>query len=266
MPKFIASASHELVIAKGKIEELTDENLKLKARVLLLETHVRTHNIPLPKSGSSRRTTSSVALDKGFLKPTTASLNRSIQGAPQEVQQAPKTPATIYSKYRDRKFQYHDGALVEIYAAHYQRQTESSFWKKSDRFFEYKTKKDTSNTQSNEDTWSYTSWNTSCYTVDSSWKKTGIDDESPAQAAKRSLIERSRLEDDVKGNLDWTPIRSYLLLSHLRRTLRLAQEIFFYGTKKYLPEAANLLQGPHEVQWGRDEMRHRFFRKIELNG
>ncbi|KAI2602533.1 hypothetical protein GGR54DRAFT_624026 [Hypoxylon sp. NC1633] len=40
----------------------------------------------------------------------------------------------------------------------------------------------------------------------------------------------------------------------LKRALRLAQEIFYHGTQKYVPKLANDFRGPHEVRFGWAEM------------
>ncbi|KAI0137558.1 hypothetical protein F4776DRAFT_663573 [Hypoxylon sp. NC0597] len=272
MPKFIGSASYELGISKDKIEKLRDQNRQLEARVLFLESYIKKNNLPVPKSRPSQRATGSVTSDKDFSTPTTSSLNRSVQGAPREEQQ---TLISIRSEGIHRRFQYQDGSLLEISRTTYitsnidfrrfRRSTLSSDMKRRNKILKVDPKKDKSNTR--RDKGYVGGWHEPTTNFVSHWPEdeTDIENGSPAEAAKRSLIERSRLEDDVQDYLMRVPIRSRPLFNYLQLALRLAQEIFFHGTKKYFPRVFMAAE-PQEVGCGRFESMTSFLNRIEAYG
>ncbi|OTA90417.1 hypothetical protein M434DRAFT_390565 [Hypoxylon sp. CO27-5] len=272
MPKLINSASYELGLAKLKIEELIKRQHELEAEVLQLKTHIRRHNIPLPKT--SRPTIKIAPLEKNFLRPTAASLSRSIQTPQQQSSENAETEPRIIIEDCPHYKEYNDGALVKIpdpddQWARFRQPTTSSEKKQREKFFKVRIEEEES-TQSDSDIYLNKSSN-HLSNDDYAWptgeeESTQTKDESPADAMKRSLSERSRLRDRVKPHLYSVPIRSHILIDHLNRALNLAQDIFFYGAKKYYPRAVQDLQGAREVRWGRTEMQHCFFFRIGGQG
>ncbi|KAI0109316.1 hypothetical protein F4776DRAFT_643331 [Hypoxylon sp. NC0597] len=273
MPKLINSASYELGLAKLKIEDLIKRQHELEAEVLQLKTHIRKHNLPLPKT--SQPTIKSPRLDKNFLKPTAASLNRSIQAPQQQSSEDTETGPRVIIETWPNNSEYIDGMLVKIPDpedrwARYRQPTTSSEKKQREKFFKVEIKEE-DYMQSDCDTSLNESSNRWSDNDDRAWiveegESTEVEDESPAEAMKRSLSERSRLRDRVKSHLDDVPIRSHILIDHLQRALRLAQDTFYYGAKKYYPRAVSDIQGPREVRWGRSEMQFCFFYRIGGNG
>ncbi|KAI1372594.1 hypothetical protein F4677DRAFT_449282 [Hypoxylon crocopeplum] len=71
-------------------------------------------------------------------------------------------------------------------------------------------------------------------------------DDKPAD----SLAIQSRLSEGIDDRLDCVPLRSSVVFDLLRQALCLAQKIFYYGTRKYLPMIGEGFQGPHEVRFG----------------
>ncbi|KAI1408352.1 hypothetical protein F5Y13DRAFT_194433 [Hypoxylon sp. FL1857] len=271
MPKLINSASYELGLAKGKIEELTTRQHELEAEILRLKAHIKKYNLPLPRSESPRSSTKSPGLNRNFLKPTAASLNRSIQPPRQETPENTEAPATTIKLGYLQYAEYRDGALVELSNpnnnfAHFRYPTASSEMKRRPRINSFYVGSDTA--VSDYDSYSD---DTPQYEAPAWWlpeqlRALELEKKSPANAMKDALSERSRLKDHIPARLKRVPIRSHILIDHLWRALHLAQDIFFYGCKKHFPRAVEGMQGPREVRWGRDEMMHGFFFRIGSEG
>ncbi|KAF3063577.1 hypothetical protein GL218_01070 [Daldinia childiae] len=68
------------------------------------------------------------------------------------------------------------------------------------------------------------------------------------------LRKRSEVRRESPSHLQHVPMRSGCVYDLLKRSLRLAQEIFFHGVHKYLPFYADKLECPQEVQFGRVEI------------
>ncbi|KAI0842361.1 hypothetical protein F5Y06DRAFT_305923 [Hypoxylon sp. FL0890] len=274
MPKLINSVSYELGLAKCKIDELTSQKRELEAKIVRLEAHIKKHNIPLPRSPSSQVTTKSASLDKNFLKPTAASLNRHTQAPRQKVSENTEIETVIHVENYGRmfySFKYNGGVLEKIpdhdnNYARFRQETTSSLNKRRSKFS--KVEEDEWNTESDDEStlaWKPDSDSMDWYSSGNDWsmeKTEEIEHECPGKAAKESLIQRSRLKEETPKHLEHMPLRSEILIVHLKRALRLAQDIFFYGAKKYHPRAVRELQGPQEIQWRRDEMRFHFFYNI----
>ncbi|KAI1389297.1 uncharacterized protein F4822DRAFT_196050 [Hypoxylon trugodes] len=108
------SRSHELVLAKERVEQLTKENRELKAETLQLKTLLRRHDVSLPRA-SSRRTppTRQADTEPGYLRTTVASQTRSSIAPIQENSPNPKKYETVKIGWRGAA-RYDDGKLIEL--------------------------------------------------------------------------------------------------------------------------------------------------------
>ncbi|KAI2602532.1 hypothetical protein GGR54DRAFT_624022 [Hypoxylon sp. NC1633] len=76
MTKLIPSISHQLCQAKDENENLEKVIRNLEAEVLLLETQISKHNLPIPRSKAPQPTTERPENERNYLKATVASRNR----------------------------------------------------------------------------------------------------------------------------------------------------------------------------------------------
>lgn len=112
MPKLIAPVAHRLYLVESENEELTKKISELTAELLEWKAYAKRHGLPGPRQHGSRPTTPRPNGERGFLKATKASLNRSMQspGLETQEQSSPARPRTFtydsgpYSPPRQMRF------------------------------------------------------------------------------------------------------------------------------------------------------------------
>ncbi|KAI1655467.1 hypothetical protein F4813DRAFT_398096 [Daldinia decipiens] len=282
MPKLINSVAYELGLAKEKNKDLQRRIQKLDDEVLQLKTYIRKNNLPLPKA--KQPITSQPTIEKGFLKTTKASRNRSIQAPTQEKSACTESVVVYdngkyteypYTEYR-HGYRYVDGNLVKIDSTwdrpHYLKWTISSDYKNKgpgpwiralwERERKAKEEKDSLGWGNEED---------SGYEEPSEYSSVDEEELESHKSAHELLREKSEVNRKSPSHLRYVPIRSECVYDILKRSLRLAQEIFFHGIQKCFPCCADKLDGPQEVLFGRVEI-NRFFggwdgwKKLEILG
>ncbi|KAI2618299.1 hypothetical protein GGS26DRAFT_602850 [Hypomontagnella submonticulosa] len=245
MPKIICSPSYELGLVKEKNDDLIRRNRELEEEILLLKTYILKHSIPLPKTKPTRPETPRLTGEKGYLKATTASTSRAIRKSTSDV-----TSQRVESTIRVGNEQGHfkGGRFVSLLSGerHFQFSTTSSREKRSP-FKPYRRYQAYS---LGPERWPSSDESDTTFVND-----TDDEDLDQSKDIQETLSEKTGLHKYFPSHLSSVPVSSQMKFDYLKRGLRLAQEIFFHGARKYLPRVPRL-QGPHEVQLGRTELEH----------
>ncbi|KAI8964290.1 hypothetical protein F5Y11DRAFT_364085 [Daldinia sp. FL1419] len=256
----ILNHPYELVLAKENNEVLQRRIRKLNDEVLQLKAYIIRNNLPLP--GVKQPIAYQPINGKGFLDTTVVSRNRSAQSGIQTVfqQEKPTSYETIVFSYNGydskypwtkflHKYKYEDANLVRVGGKpHYMEPTQSSGNRSlgRPRAIQKLTRKleaprtpeecrDDEGQDQQEESISdeEANWN---HPVDGLLKK------------------RSGLKRKVPDHLQYVPIRSQFLYRVLQQSLNLAQEVFFYGIKDYMPYFSGQLDVPQEARFGFKEL------------
>ncbi|KAI1455566.1 hypothetical protein F4805DRAFT_459580 [Annulohypoxylon moriforme] len=256
MTKLISSASYELGIAKEEIAKLRAKTSDLIAENVQLKAIILKNNLELPGTKTPKASTSDVRSGKHYLEATKASRNKLTKSNSSATPKRLEFKKTI--EIHQIEYKYKDGALLNIsgegpfYCPHFQRQTCSSYNKirpfivkslwdqeKHERIFREREEQEKLEMEARE-------------------LQRQLDmlklEEKENQPIEETLLESSGLDRDIPRDFYEVPIRSQIIYDHLRRALQLSQQILYDGLSLCLPEAVNWLQGPHEIQLGRDEL------------
>lgn len=233
------------------IQKLTEHVAALKEENGNLRSCLEKNKIAAPQSKPSRPSTRQVAqvtTDKHYLASTKASRNRDIQPSSQIAEELDKPKlVTIGSK----RCQYKDGILVDnsphldIWSSkpRYLVATFSSIKKQrpkarrvwvdeygSETEYETSATPDSSRSSSRDSSRQDT---TEEFTED---PDDGSVDESDERSVQELILEKSELNRYAESHLSHAPIRSETVYDLLCRSLRIAQGVFYDGSRKYLPE------------------------------
>ncbi|OTB02758.1 hypothetical protein M426DRAFT_13182 [Hypoxylon sp. CI-4A] len=292
MTKLVGPVSHELGVAKDKVEALEKDKRGLEERVLRLEMELKRHKIPVPTNKKPKPVARHSFGEKNFLKATKASHNRSVQSKsqpqPQEDLETPTTSGMLdYDQYTSSRYRYKDGILIRIDRTVVDREWTSGFQRPT---IASENKRRTCES----DNWSWNEDDEEEETIQGSdeylkLKNTEEDDygstqlepleepereksaeeiskEEALEAAEKLLSERSGLDRETGCHVSFVHLKSRVIFDHLQQALRLAQQIFFDGVRKHFPWANFRYQGYHEVQFGREDIERSFLSRMEPKG
>ncbi|KAI1389296.1 uncharacterized protein F4822DRAFT_442663 [Hypoxylon trugodes] len=264
MGKPIHPVAHELGLAKEKIEYLTRQNDELKAEMARLTSKLRKQGTPPPRPVSTRSSNT----EKGYLKVTAASRNRSIEPSIQKKETAPTGPEgrILIKGGQTGLSTFKDGELVPLnrhlswYQPSYMQSTAST-WIKSREPIRYN--RNTNWTEELEwDCWK----DTSCsWELDDRPKYPEVEqppnyeDITLVKTVQDQLAEKTELGRGIAIHLRIAPVRSRVKESFLKRALKEAQEIVFYGLRKHLQTHSKVFREPSEIRFGRIEMENSLF-------
>ncbi|XDG04713.1 hypothetical protein ABKA04_004328 [Annulohypoxylon sp. FPYF3050] len=282
MTKTIPSLSYELKLARDLIHKLTEHVAALKEENGNLRSCLEKNKIAAPQSKPSRPPTRQVAqvtTDKHYLASTKASRNRDIQPSSQIAEELDKPKlVTVGSK----RYQYKDGILVDNNPQldtwsdkpRYLAATFSSIEKQrpkarrvwvdeygSETEYETSATPDSSRSSSRDSSRDSSRQDTTKEFAED--PDDGPVDESDERSVQELILEKSELNRYAESHLSHAPIRSETVYDLLCRSLRIAQEVFYDGSREYLPEVHQQYDGPHEVRFGWGEMQKALF--IRMN-
>ncbi|KAI2467999.1 hypothetical protein F4781DRAFT_286408 [Annulohypoxylon bovei var. microspora] len=264
MPKLIGSVSYNLAMANDEIERLGTKNSELQAEVVELKAVIKRHNLKLPGTKLSRTDSKDARDEKSYLASTKASRSRYEKPEPQPTSGGEETQNTI--EIGNIIYQYKDGALVELFDPmvtidnrHFNWSTASSFSKKRPTVTKRDPEEEMYQQLRSEE--EYENWLREGEELKRERQARSMREETELMEREReqepleeTLSERSGLNKDMASDLNDAPLRSQIIYDHLKRALRLSQEILFDGFTLYLPGAVRELQGPHEFPIGRIEL------------
>ncbi|KAI2618301.1 hypothetical protein GGS26DRAFT_387494 [Hypomontagnella submonticulosa] len=265
MPKQIATASHQLHVAERQNEELMKRISELVTENQCLKAYIGRHGLPVPQYHGFQPTTPTtpsnpqVGSERGFLQPTKASSYRSTQCTePLSVAECNghSQPTTI--KYQSNQhsrlttMQYVDGALVVRTArGGYREPTLSSANKCRPALRSRLVGGGWGDFPQSEVS---ASPSLSDFSSSTSSQQEPQEHHAEVQVVDDSLAGRSGLNERFSARLSTAPIESQVKCDLLKSSLRLAQEIFYKGAKKYIPSLAEVYSGPHEIVFGCEDM------------